>query len=373
MKIASLFSGIGGFELGIMQADPTVEFVFASENNKFARRIYRKNFGVIPSGDIKKIKASDVPGHDILCGGFPCQDISISGKREGLCGERSKLFFEIIRIVREKKPELIFLENVRGILSSNGGWDFARILIELESAGYWIEWQILDTAQFLPQRRERVFIIGHLGTSGRCGRKIFPLGQSGRLAEKKEPKVYTLDANYYKGGAHQQRTMILCDSGPGRNLQVRNELIAPIRANTGAGSNNVVCHSTLPRNSTSGKGGTGHLQRDDGISYCCDAENNMAVEVPDTARCLTGGGHSGGNHSDMTILKTNNRIRRLTPVEVEKLQGFPAGWTAEGINEKGKIVKISDTRRYRTCGNAVSVPVIKYIFKHILEAWDEKF
>lgn len=382
MKIASLFSGIGGFELGILQADPTAGFVFASEfdpdskakniNRQPARKIYRKNFGRWPAGDITKIKASDVPGHDILVCGPPCQGFSISGKREGLCGTKGSMFYEVFRIIRKKQPELILIENVRGILSSNAGWDFARILIELESAGYICEWQILDTAQFLPQRRERVFIIGHLRTSRRCGRKIFPLGQSGRLADKKEPTVYTLDAHYYKRSAHQQRTMILCDSGPGRKLQARDETIAPIRANTGAGSNNVVCHSTLARNSISGTGGTGHLQRDDDISYCCSSSNNIAIEVPDTAKCLTGGGHSGGNHSDITVLKTNNRIRRLTPCEVEKLQGFPVNWTAEGINDKGKVVKISDTQRYRACGNAVSVPIIKYIFKHILEAWNEQ-
>ena len=365
--------------MGIMQADPTAEFVFASEfdpdskakniNNQPARQIYRKNFKRWPEGDITKIKASDVPGHDIIVCGPPCQSFSVAGKQEGLCGAKGSMFYEVFRIVREKQPELILLENVRGILSSNAGWDFARILIELEKSGYDCEWQIIDTAWFLPQRRERVFIIGHLRKSGGCGRKIFPVGQSGRMARKKEPKVYTLDAHYYKGAAHQQRTMILCDSGPGRNLQVRNETIAPIRANTGAGHNNVVCHSTFPRGGKKEQGGTGHLKRDDGLSYCCDAANSIAVEVPDAARCLTGGGHSGGHHSDMTLVKGNNRLRRLTPTEVEKLQGFPVGWTAEGIDDNGNIVNISDTQRYKCCGNAVSIPVIKYIFKHIVEVW----
>ena len=346
-----MFSGIGGFELGILQAaektNQDIEFVFASEfdpdgnvkyiNKQPARQIYRKNFNRWPDGDITKIKASDVPEHDILVGGPPCQGFSTAGKRDGLCGAKGSMFHELIRVVRDKKPMFVLIENVKGILSSGAGWDFARILIELEDAGYWIEWQILDTAAFLPQRRERVFIIGHLAESGGRGRKIFPIGESGQAPDQKEPAVYCIDAHYYKGAAQQSRTMILCDSGLGRNNQIRDELIAPIRANTGAGHNNVVCHS----------------------------------KVPEIAKCLTGGGHAGGNHSDMTVLKSNNRIRRLTPVEVEKLQGFPTGWTAEGINDNGNIVKISDTRRYRTLGNAVSVPVIEYIFKHIFEAWDD--
>ena len=351
IKIASLFSGIGGFEKGIQQAadklNIDIEYVFASENDKYARQIYRKNFRVEPYGDITKIKATDVPEHDILCGGFPCQDVSIAGKREGLYGARTGLFYKIIRILRKKQPELVFLENVEGLLSSNGGWDFARVLIELEDAGYSCEWQVLNTKAFLPQTRKRVFIIGHLTGSERSGRKIFPIGQSGKVDSEKEPTVYTIDANYYKGPAKQQRTMILCDSGIHRKTQLRNE--------------------TIPRNSVSGQGGTGHLQRGDGLVYCCDAANNIAVEFPGIAKCITGGGHSGGNHSDMTVLKTSNTIRRLTPKEVERLQGFPDGWTSEGLDDDGNIVKISDTQRYKTCGNAVSVPVIEFISERLLK------
>ena len=333
IKIASLFSGIGGFEKGILKAIPDAKIVFSSEIDKYARQIYKKNYGVEPHGDITKIKASSIPDHDILCGGFPCQDVSIAGKRKGLCGARTGLFFDIIRILHEKQPRIVFLENVKGLLSSNNGWDFARILIELEDAGYECEWQVLNTKAFLPQNRERVFIIGHLTEPGRSGSKIFPIGESGNVATKKEPTVYTLDANYYKGPAKQSRTMIqqvnspihsqnriyskegispclnstdggnqqpfiLCDSGPGRKDQLRDQTIPPLRANTGAGHNNIVCHSTLPRSSVSGKGGTGHLKRDDELSYCCDAANNIAVEI-------------------------NQQIRRLTPIECERLQGFP--------------------------------------------------
>ena len=359
IKIASLFSEIGGFENGIQQAadklNIDIEYVLASEKDKYARQIYRKNFGVEPHGDITKIKSTDVPDHDILCGGFPCQDVSIAGKREGLCGARTGLFYDLIKILQKKQPRLVFLENVEGLLSSNGGWDFARVLIELEDAGYSCEWQVLNTKAFLPQTRKRVFIIGHLTGSERSGRKIFPIGQSGKVDSEKEPTVYTIDANYYKGPAKQQRTMILCDSGIHRETQLRNETIPPLRANTGAGHNNIVCHSTFPRNSVSGQGGTGHLQRDDGLVYCCDAANSIAVEV------------SGIDDS----FKTSNNIRRLTPKEVERLQGFPSGWTSEGLDDDCNIVKISDTQRYKTLGNAVTVPVIEFIAHHIFKMLNE--
>ena len=408
MRVASLFSGIGGFEKGILQADQGAEIVFSSEfdpdskakyiNNQPARMIYKKNYGVEPHGDITKIKSTDVPDHDILVGGPPCQGFSIAGKREGLCGAKGSMFYEFIRIARDKQPMLLLIENVKGILSSGGGWDFAKILIELEDAGYWIEWQVLNSKNHgVPQNRERVFIIGH-SRNGSI-RKIFPIGKSSEMVDEQEPTVYCLDANYYKGPAQQSRTMIkvnnpihsknriydpvglsptincaegggrqpiiLCDSGQGRKNQLRNETIPPLRANTGAGHNNVVCHSTLPRSSESKEGGTGHLQRDDGLSYCCDANNNIAVEQPITT-CIRAEHH---NTADVHFIPENhNRIRRLMPTECEKLQGFPSGWTAEGIDDKGNIVKIADTNRYKCLGNAVTVNVIEFIFRHIMEA-----
>ena len=280
IKITSLFSGIGGFEKGFQQADPTIEIVFSSEIDKYARQIYKKNFGVEPHGDITEINAADVPEHDILVGGFPCQDVSIAGKREGLCGARSGMFFEIIRILREKQPRIILLENVRGLLSSNQGWDFARVLIELENVGYSCEWQVFNSKNHgVPQNRERVFIVGHLG--GSCTRPIFPITENNRpnndvqglttntitarygkayatgsyIIKKRintlalndpkhsndrlyDPSGVSPALNQAEGGNRQP--LIICDSGQGREDQIRSDLIAPLRANTGAGHNNIV-------------------------------------------------------------------------------------------------------------------------------------
>ena len=347
IKYASLFSGIGGFELGIQTASDErtgikTKCVFASEfdpeskakdiNKQPARIIYNKNFGEYPHGDITKINASDVPDCDLIVGGPPCQDFSIAGKRAGLCGTKGSMFNEFIRIVREKQPKYILIENVKGILSSNRGWDFARILIELEDIGYECEWEVRNTKAYLPQNRERAFIAGHLAGPERSRPKIFPIRESGTPFDKKEPTVYCLDANYYKGVAQQARSMGLCDSGKGHKKQTRDETIATLRANNGAGHNNVVCHSTYPRSSKSGKGGTGHLHKIDGTTYCLDAGNSVAVEM-------------------------HGKIRRLTPTECELLQGFPKGWTAG----------VADTNRYKCIGNSVSVPVVADIMKKILK------
>jgi len=341
IKVASLFSGIGGFEKGFLQADPNTEFVFSSEIDKYARQIYTKNYGVEPHGDIKKINAADVPEHDILCGGFPCQDVSIAGKRAGLCGERSGLFFEIVRILREKQPKLVLLENVTGLLSSNRGWDFARVLIELEDVGYTCEWQILNSADYgVAQNRKRVYIIGYLGGFG--GGKILPITTNDRsVDEVQKPATNCLTSRYERAqttgsyiienqfDAQKIPKVAKCLTGGGHSGGLHSDM-------TG-----IAVHSSLPRSSKSGKGGTGHLQRNDGITYCIDAANNVAVEV-------------------------NQRIRRLTPVECERLQGFPDNWTAEGIDSKGNIVKISDTQRYKCLGNAVTTTVTQFIFENII-------
>ena len=323
MKVASLFSGIGGFEKGILQAEPNTKVVFASEfdpeskakdiNKQPARIIYNKNFGEYSHGDITKIDATNVPNHEILCGGFPCQDVSIAGKREGLCGAKSGLFYDIIRILREKQPKLVFLENVPGLLSSNKGWDFARVIIELEGVGYTCEWQILNSKDFgVPQNRRRVYIIGHL--RGADTRPIFPITTNDKSIDDLQGQYTNCLTSRYEGA---QAT---------GSYIIESELDAQI-----------TCHSTLPRSSKTGKGGTGHLQRNDGITYCIDAANNVAVEV-------------------------NQRIRRLTPIECERLQGFPDNWT-EGI---------SDTNRYKCLGNAVTVNVIEFIAHRIFKMMEQK-
>lgn len=284
IEYASLFSGIGGFEYGIQKAIPTAECVFSCEADKYARAIYRKQFKTVTSNDIRTVRGSDIQGIDLICAGFPCQDVSVAGERCGLQGERSGLVFELIRIIRESKPKHILLENVKGLLSSNAGWDFARILIELESIGYWVEWDVLNSKNYnVPQHRERVFIIGHLGGFG--GRKVFPIRQS-----------------------HTEN----------------------------------------------------HIRNEEKRFIDLQLEGSQLTDITRTIQARYYKGYSARYGENSGVL-VNGRIRRLTPLEIERLQGFPDNFTTRGENNDGKIINISDTQRYKCLGNAVTTNVITAI------------
>lgn len=205
MKFIDFFAGIGGFRRGMELAGH--ECVGFCEFDKFATASYismhlltdeqRKALEDIPikkrqkeilkeeyrngewyANDIRRVYAGDIPKADCWCFGFPCQDISVAGKQAGFQGNRSSLFFRVMYLVRqleeENKPTYLFIENVKNLLSVNGGWDFARLLIEMEQEGYDAEWQVLNSKDFgVPQNRERCFIVGHL--RGRGSAEVFPI------------------------------------------------------------------------------------------------------------------------------------------------------------------------------------------------------
>lgn len=174
LRFIDLFGGIGGFRLGIEKAT-NWKCVWYNDNNKFAVEVYNKNFGEnYEAEDIRNVHESKIPECDLICAGFPCQSFSIAGKRKGMEDTRGTLFFEICRIARYHKPLYLFLENVRGLLSSSQREDFRTILESLWKLGYDVEWQVLNSKDFgVAQYRERVYIIGHYG--GFCGRQIFPI------------------------------------------------------------------------------------------------------------------------------------------------------------------------------------------------------
>ncbi len=165
IKYFSTFSGIGGFELGIENAAKELgiatECVGFSEVDKFAISVYERHFPNARNyGDIKQINTDELPDFDLLVGGFPCQDVSIIGKRAGLAGERTGLFYELARILKAKQPRYFVFENVKGLLSSDKGEDFRKILQVLDGLGYDVQWGVLDAQYFRsPQHRERVIIV----------------------------------------------------------------------------------------------------------------------------------------------------------------------------------------------------------------------
>jgi DNA (cytosine-5)-methyltransferase 1 len=351
MNLLSLFSGIDGFAKGFIDAGYKFDKHYTSEIDKYAKAITKYNFPEsIELGNVSGVKGlKDI---DIITFGFPCQDLSIDGKRKGFRGSRSSLFFEAIRIIQETKPRLFIFENVKGLFSSHGGKDFTTVLRTIADIGlYECEWQLVNTRWFLPQNRERIYFIGHLRGNG--FRKVFPIGENdngnyeGDNSEAQTNIAPTIDMRvgasthrspYINEGLNQlndskmQGYRVYSSDGDSATLQ---GLAGGVGAKTGL----YKVHNMLPRSSTTGKGGTGHLTRDDGSVFNIDTGRTNGIE-------------------------TGSRIRRLTPTECERLQGFPDGFTAKG-NFDGEIKEISDSQRYKVLGNAVTVNVVKEIAERL--------
>jgi len=351
IKYASLFSGIGGFEKGINQASEIVEVnaecVFASEIDKFAQQTYTKHFGSdYLHGDITKIEGESVPDIDMRVGGFPCQAFSIAGKRRGFDDCRGTLFFDIARIMQSKRPKVVLLENVKGLLNHDKGNTFRTILSTLDELGYDAEWQVLNSKNYgVPHNRERVFIVGHL--RGERGSQIFPLGEA--------------DSLHPKSRTDQEKVR-----------EIASTLMAKSYSSW---VGNYVIHSLYPRSSKSGNGGTSQLSKSNGTTYCLGTKTNQAIEIK--PRCnldskfkdVTGRTVKEDGEPSYTVTTRPNRIgvqlesqiRKFTPIECERLQGFPDGWT-EGV---------SNTQRYKQIGNSVTVNVIEAVMIKILSIYGE--
>lgn len=207
MKFIDLFAGIGGFRMGMERAGH--ECVGWVEWDKFARKSYQAIHtpdGEFTEKDINDVKAELLPKADCWCFGFPCQDISVAGKQGGFTnGKRSSLFFKVTGLIRElkeeNKPSYLFIENVKNLLSINKGWDFAKLLIEMGEIGYDVEWDVLDSAEVVPQHRERIFIVGRL--RGRSIRKVFPIITKGQQSNNEVKQVGNLKPGGSFGGNPQ--------------------------------------------------------------------------------------------------------------------------------------------------------------------------
>ena len=336
MKYFSTFSGIGGFELGIGSEHECVGF---SEIDKYAIEIYKKHFPTHQNyGDITKINTDELPDFDMLCGGFPCQAFSVAGKRGGFNDTRGTLFFEIARILKAKQPRLVFLENVKGLTNHDGGRTFQTIISALDELGYDLQWQVLNSKNFgVPQNRERVFIIGNLRGTSRP--EIFPFrgdGEETDLAIKRiahMQKFRRYNQTYDASGIVES----LDTSGSGGHQPC---VVPTLRASDyKRGDNQTVV--AIPEATK-----TGYAIAEEGDSI------NLAVPNSATPRGRVGKGIAQTLDTGMQQYTLQGmRVRRLTPLECERLQSYPDGWT-EGI---------SDSQRYKTIGNGVTVNVIRAI------------
>lgn len=314
-----LFSGIGGFRLGMEMAGH--ECLGHCEIDKFANKSYiamhKPKESEWFAEDIRAVKPSDIPKCDVWCFGFPCQDISIAGKQKGLEGERSGLFYQVIDLIKsrneEDKPRYLFIENVKNLLSINGGWDCFEVLSELDEGGYDAEWQLLNSKDFgVPQNRERVFIIGHL--RGRSTRKIFPIGESNSQTLKQIISGCDLQRVYDSNGL--ARTLKAEGGGQGAKtgLYMVRPVLTPNRLN----------------------------KRQNGRRFKEPGEPMFTL-----------------TKQDIHGVEYLGRIRRLTPKECWKLQGFP-----DEYFERARAVN-SDIQLYKQAGNSVTVNVIYEIAKRL--------
>lgn len=359
LTFGSLFAGIGGFDLGFERAG--MRCVWQVERDKQCLDLLATKWPEsIRVNDIIKARFLLEPKYagrmdaiplvrpDVICGGFPCQDLSIAGKRRGLAGSRSGLFWTMRRIIALLKPPWIVLENVPGLLSSSGGRDMGTVIGALADSGYGIAWRVLDSQFFgLAQRRKRVFIVGHLGDVRRAGQILFD-GES--MSRDHPPSRETREE---VAGAIGART------GNSRGVKdaVSGHMVAT--AYRTSGNNGVMEQGNKTAALNCGTDPNQNI-----ISMTLNAKNGKRYDAESetfVTHTLTGNGFNAsedGTGRGTPLTTSSHGVRRLMPIEAERLQGFPDGWT-EGF---------SDSVRYRMLGNAVSVPVAEWIGKRIVEA-----
>lgn len=307
-KMIDLFAGIGGTRLGFWQTGKT-QVVFSSEIDKFAVKTYTANYGENPVGDITKVAAKDIPDHDILVGGFPCQAFSQAGLKRGFEDTRGTLFFEIARILKEKRPKAFLLENVKNLTLHDNGKTFEVITNTLNELGYAVSSHLFKAKDFgVPQNRERIYIVGFdKSTVKNHTDFVFPVPEckKTRVGDILEPYVdpkYTISDDLWKG--HQRRKADNKKNGKGFGYTLFN------------------------------------------------AESPYTNTI--SARYYKDG-------SEILIEQAKNNPRKITPREAARLQGFPEEF----------IIPVSDTQAYKQFGNSVAVPVIHAIAKEIIKVLDD--
>lgn len=306
-KIVSLFSGVGGIDLAFYQAG--FETIFANDIDEHACKTFSQNFNVpIICDDIKNIKAEDIPNCDCLVAGFPCQAFSIAGYRKGFEDTRGTLFFEIIRIIRKKKPQAIFLENVKNLVAHDNGKTFEVILDTLQETGYHVRYMVLNACEYgnIPQNRERIYIVGFLNEA--FADKFYfpqPIRLTNTLKDKIDFENKVEDKYYY---THEKYPHIVDEmhkfDNPDTLYQWRRQ-------------------------------------------YIRQNKSNMSPTL--TANMGTGG-------HNVPLIITKYGIRKLTPKECFNLQGFPDDYA---------LPNISTAQLYKQAGNSVCVTVIKRIAENI--------
>jgi DNA (cytosine-5)-methyltransferase 1 len=337
---------VGGFDLGFELAG--VETVAQCEIDDHARVVLAHHWPEVTRyHDITKLDGRDLRGVDVITGGFPCQDLSVAGKRKGLSGARSGLFFQLARVVEEARPRLLVWENVPGLLSQDRGGAMREVVGELARIGYFGAWRVLDS-QFhgIPQRRRRVFGAFAPGSAGgwACGAAVLLEREGGGWAPAEGGEAGEDVATTLSGNARGGR------GGGGYRRSPEDTYVVNLDA-TPKTSENIAM--TL-RPGGQGRRQAGGTQYVTGFTPAwCSRRAQQSPFDASSAPVGTLQADTGATGDNLPCVTLQEGVRRLTPLEYERLQGFPDGWTdVEGM---------SDTQRYRQLGNAVSVPVAYWI------------
>lgn len=329
-------AGIGSFGEAAKRAGIRVDCHI--EIDPYRQRVLRKNSDALILGDMYEVKSVDPA--NIVAGGTPCQDLSNAGKRKGLDGEQSRLFYEWLRIIDIAQPSWVVWENVPGALSSNEGRDFATVLFQLAKRGFRLAWRVLDAQYYgVPQRRRRVFVVGHLG-DGRAAEVLF---EQESLPGNLNTRPVAWKENSRVIGTLTKSASGTARTGNGNELDMlayneyqfgdyRKENIAATLTQTQAKRYTNIAIAMNPHDGLGQR-----VFRESGVSGALMAQRHGTAES----------------------VFTNNLVRRLTPLECTRLQGFPDDWF-DGLG-------LSDTKIYEMTGDSIALPVAEWIMKRIAE------
>lgn len=311
-----LFAGIGGFHYALNSFG--AKCVFASEWDVYAAETYERNFGIKPFGDITKIKEEDIPSHDILCGGFPCQAFSISGKQKGFDDTRGTLFFDIARIIDFHHPKIVFLENVKNLLKHDDGKTMRVVVQTLEALGYDVFYQILNTSNYgLPQNRERIYIVGF--------RKDLNISSFSFPAPMKQSVAL----------------LSVLESAPNAKVINRNDIEITKQYNAGLDlfTNDIKYPNRPIQIGKVGKGGQGERIYDP------------------IGHAITLSAYGGGVGAKTGLYLVDGVVRKLSTRECARCQGFPEEF----------VINRSEQQAYKQFGNSVSINVLQLIVKQMIK------
>ena len=428
INLLDLFSGIGGFHLGLSQAGFKVKSYY-SEIDKYAIKTYKHNFkNSTYVGSVTDVRGAELPRINAITFGSPCQDFSLAGKRKGMEGNRSSLILEAIRLIEECRPDFFIWENVKGTFSSNNRQDFAAILQAFTNiGGYRLEWQLLNTSWFLPQNRERIYLVGY--TPNKSRGQVFPITENcfkNINLQRQQGNTCTLTTRYEAGGNGsyiierelnaQEKIKVKSATKKGYEVATPGDSVNLSQPNSKTRRGRVGKQQAQTLETSCNQAVIGYSRDKKGkvINYHEKDEANTlhsssggggntdqyivkgglqknAAEMINQSPALTSAMGMGGGHTPIvkkikaialnrsktfgeaqregdayTIrpaepngININENIRRLTPIECERLQGFPDNWTLAEDN--------SDTQRYKMCGNAVTVDVVKAVGERIIK------